>query len=766
MTQADGAVQVDQATHATPPDGHGAPDSGSDRRRRRDRFGALGPALVLLAFVVYAVRAGLPASSAARSLAAVALTQVLPGALLWRCLRPARGWWLEDVTAGFALGTGLAVGAQVVAGLTGLTWLSPALTLAVGVVVVALPGTRARLRRSQTVPLPWWFGPSAAAAALLAAQRLQSYYATVPLSWESGFRTPYVDTYLHLSLSAELLHRGPLRFPWVQSEELGYHWFSHAWVAHVTASSGAPLDEVLLRFMPALLPVLVVLAVAVTAVRLSGRAWTGPVAALLAMGGGNADVLGVGVNAVAVGAQPIAPLSPSLALAIPPLVTLVVLIAMRWRGQVRRGAASTAAIVLLSVTSAGTKGSTLPLVLAGLALAAAAVLLLDRSRLRAVLVDLAVVTACLLGALAVVFRGSGAGLSLDLPAAAAQSPALSWLQSVDSPSLMLLAAVLTVGGILSRGALSLALLASRSTRADPVTALLLGGGLAAAGSVAVFAHPGRSQYYFALTGQPLLAISSALGLAVVVDRLGGRRALPVLLGGALLGVALALVPPAVLGPVSQAPGVGTVLRLLAVAGVLLAAAAVVGWLLTGRRWRPVAAALAVAVVTTGAVGVVATTWTYEAVPSIGPVAASRPLAVSRDQIDAARWVRDHSDPHDLVMTNRHCVGTGEPVRCDSRRFVVAAFTERQVLLEGWTATPMSAKLGPRGRDSITIDYWDQDLLALNDGFIAAPDAAAADRLRALGVRWVLADATRPRAATLEPFATLRHSTADIDVYEL
>lgn len=764
MTQADGAVRTDLAEPARPA---GAPhDQRPPARRLLDRVGALAPALVLLAFLVYAVRAGLPASSAARSLAAVAVTQVLPGALLWRCLRPVRGWWWEDVAAGFALGTGLAVAAQVVAGLTGLSWLSPALTLAVGATVVAVPRSRARLRRAQAVPLPWWFGPSVAATALLAAQRLQSYYAEVPLTWASGFRTPHVDTYLHLSLSAELLHRGPLRFPWVQSEELGYHWFSHAWVAHVSASSGTALDEVLLRFMPALMPVLVVLAVALTAVRLSGRAWTGPVAALLTMAGGNADVLGASVDAAVVSAVPIAPLSPSLALAIPALVVLVVLIALRWRGEVQRGPASLAAVVLLSVTSAGTKGSTLPLVLAGLALAAAALLLLDRSRLRPVLVDLAVVTGCLAGALVVVFRGSGAGLALDLPGAAAQSPAVTWLADVERPSVQLLAAVVTVGGILSRGALSLALLSSRSSRADPVTALLLGGGLAAAGSVAVFAHPGRSQYYFALTGQPLLAVASALGLAVVVERLGLRRAAPVLLGGALLGVALALVPPAVLGPAAQDPGAGTVLRLLAVAGLLVALAAVGGWLLAGRRWRPVAAGLAMAVVTTGAVGVVATTATYEAVPSIRPVAPSKPLAVSRAQIEAARWVRDNSDPDDLVMTNRHCVGTGEPVRCDSRRFVVAAFTERQVLLEGWTATPMSAKLGPRGRDSITVDYWDQDLLRLNDGFIAAPDAAAADRLRALGVRWVLADATRPRAATLEPHATLRFRTQDVDVYEL
>src|ERR1700750_2834163 len=75
----------------------------------------------------------------------------------------------------------------------------------------------------------------------------------------------------------------------------------------------------------------------------------------------------------------------------------------------------------------------------------------------------------------------------------------------------------------------------------------------------------------------------------------------------------------------------------------------------------------------------------------------RTLAVSRGEIDAARWIRHHSDVNALVMTNRHCTTTVDPTNgCDSRRFVVAAFSERQVLVEGWTATPESAKLGPHG----------------------------------------------------------------------
>jgi hypothetical protein len=157
---------------------------------------------------------------------------------------------------------------------------------------------------------------------------------------------------------------------------------------------------------------------------------------------------------------------------------------------------------------------------------------------------------------------------------------------------------------------------------------------------------------------------------------------------------------------------------------------------------------------------------YEPRQQPQPVDASARGAVSRDQIDAARWIRDHSDIDDLVMTNRHCVSPNPRDECDARRFTVAAFSERQVLVEGWAYTPMAVELAPVGRQSFTVDYWEPDLLALNDGFVARPTEAAARQLRELGVRWVFVDDTIVHAPTLEPFARLRFQTPRVDVYEL
>jgi hypothetical protein len=134
----------------------------------------------------------------------------------------------------------------------------------------------------------------------------EPYFQQVPLTWASGFRRIHVDAYLHLALSAELAHQGPVTFPWVASEPLAYHWFSHAWVANLSVVSGVELDQTLFRFMPTILPLAVALIVAAAAMRLTGKAWTGPLAAGLTLTGGDLNVFGQPtIN------HPMDPLSPS-----------------------------------------------------------------------------------------------------------------------------------------------------------------------------------------------------------------------------------------------------------------------------------------------------------------------------------------------------------------------------------------------------------------------------------------------------------------------
>ncbi|ADB29653.1 hypothetical protein Kfla_0531 [Kribbella flavida DSM 17836] len=719
-------------------------------------------ALVLLAAVAFflgtAVSADLPAGAAVLALLGLVVTQLLPGVVVWRTVRPNRGWWVEDVMMGLAVGFMLAIGAQTLAGWSRQPWMSAALPLALAVVLLAVPRTRARIRRVRSSGLPLWWMPAVVATSLFGLQDVLQYYERQPLTWPSGFRAPYIDGYLHLALSAQLQHRGPTSFPWVENAPMAYHWFSHAWVAQVAAVSGAELDEVLFRFMPALMPLAIVLVVAIAAVRITGIAWTGPVAGLLCMAGAEQNLFG----RVTFG-YPMSPLSPSLAPSVPLMIAIVLLLVFRWRGQM--GRAGLVLIPLLALAASGTKGSTMPLVVAGIGLAFGVMMLVDRTRLKGLLLDGVLCAGTLLVAMVVVFQGSDSGLHVQFREASLATPALPLLGEVTTTT-MVMSSVLAVLGILARGTGLLWRLRTAEGRRDPVTWLLLGGGIAGAAAVAVFSHPGVSQYYFARTAGPLLAIGSAVGLATMVDQLKSRwwRATLVgLVGGPLF----VLLPIWLVGAIK--PNHGGLIhatKMLAIGVAVLLVVGVIAWFVTPRMRFTAAFAAVTVMILAG--GVTMVTRGQLEVPGVQPLRPGKPtgyLAVGTDQIAAARWIRDHSDVDDVVMTNRHCTTPIAPKKCDSRRFVVGAFSERQMLVEAWTPTVEANKRGPEGRDSITVDYWKPEILQLNDSFVAQPDAAKAQQLRDLGVRWIYVEFTRPHAQTLEPFAQERYRNAHAAVYE-
>ena len=699
--------------------------------------------VALIALLAPAMVADLPLLSALRALAALLLTQVLPGALIWRLVRPLNGSRLEDLSMGFAIGSVLAIAAQTVAGLSRMPWLSTGISLGLVILLLGLPASRRRILEAHTSRLPWWFGPLTALTTAAAVPRLLDYFQAVPLTWSSGYRRPDVDAYLHLALSGELAHRGPVTFPWVASEPLAYHWFSHAWVANVSVVSGVSLDETLFRFMPVFLTLAVAFIVATAAVRLTGKAWTGPVAAALALAGGDLNIFG---PSTARGA--LSPLSPSLGMSVPMLVALVVVLVCRWRGSARSGAFLL--IPVLGIAAAGTKGSTLPLVVAGLGTAVGAALLFNRARLRTLVPELAVIVACFVFSVLVIFHGSAGGLRLALPTNGRQ---------VFGDAVVVLS-------VLARGVGLFVLVASQQGRRDPLTWLLTGGGLAGAGAAALFSQAGGSQYYFAYSATPLLAIGSAVGLSTLVERAESTFRWPALVGlvGGVIMVWLPVQLISVGGPSGSIP---RSLKLLAIAGGTLVAAGLLASLAVRHRPSAFLAAVLVTILAAGVASFVHSTAQMKESTALLPVSFKAGLAVSRDQIEAARWIRDHSSIEDKVMTNRHCTTPKAPERgCDNRRLVVAAFSERQMLLEGWTATPRSVEEAPLGRRSLTVAYWKPELLALNDGFIARPDAEAAAKLRAMGVRWVFVDFTRPHARTLEPFAHLRFRNPGAEVYEL
>ncbi|MGL5853575.1 MAG: hypothetical protein ACRCZD_22550, partial [Phycicoccus sp.] len=364
---------------------------------------------------------------------------------------------------------------------------------------------------------------------------------------------------------------------------------------------------------------------------------------------------------------------------------------------------------VLGFVASGTKGSAMPPLVAGVALAAVAGLVWRHRASRRVWLDLTVLTGALVLAVMVVFQGAAGGLRLDLVDSIGQTSlgqVLNPDREVDAPfPVLVVAGITTFLGTLARGAGLTVLATDREARRDPALWACFGAALMAAAAVVAFWHPGRSQLYFVLSAVPIIAIGSAAGLARL---LGGVPGVPGVRGAwarALVVVVPALVAyvAVVLGP-RRRPIDGTDLFgdavvlarsglvVLGVGVVLLVGVAVA---LRGRR----AVALTAMVAVLGVAGALGSAWTSmqgrvelaRAEPPTQPVLAEggtqraeqlrSSLAFSREQVGAARWLRTNAGTDDVVMTNRHCTTPREPLpRCDTRRWLVSAFSERQVFI--------------------------------------------------------------------------------------
>lgn len=723
----------------------------------------LGPPLIAAA-VLLEIATGWGAGHRELLLAAltVGLTQVLPGALVWRLIRPRDGWLLEDVFVGFAIGAAGTVPVQVLSVILGLPLVDVIVPLLLTAGLLVAPATRDRIRSRRLLPLPWAWAFATTAACIPPALSVLDVFRE-PVRWQ-GWAVQYPDAPYHQALVGEALHRFPLHYPQVALEPLNYHWFTHAWTAQVASVSGTPIEVLLWRFNPSLMVVAIPMLVALVTVRVTRIAWCGPVAAAVAF---------VALDVTAWGGSPLgsplhSPFSPTQQFGLLILLPVVTLIAMRWRDQVHR-MTSLPVLVFLLVIAGGSKGSTMPVLVAGLLLATASALLLDRRRLPMVALDTALAILVSLALSLTLFGGGTGNARLAFPLVFAEQRGLG-PDSSASGGIGVLNVALVLTPMLLGGAASLVLFLRRDSRRDPVAWMLLGGTVSGFCAILFLTHPGESQWYFYRTAEALTAILTAWGLRVALA--GIPRKVAVIVAGLASGVVALSVCRLVVGrasgdEVSVAAG-GAALAIFV--GIVLVTAAI------GSRWFSGAtrqAFIAIAVLATVGAGLVPLAedlrdWSPAgARVGVGPL----PTAVHSSEVEALRWLRDHSAADDIVMTNLHCEGA---VRdgCPRRRFTVAAYSERGVLVEGWGYTRGAgrtyARLLDEGREAnySTVPFQDPDLLALNDGFLTRPDAQSAARLWRLGVRWIVLYDRAPHAGSLAPFVRERVRTPSLTVLEL
>jgi hypothetical protein len=436
----------------------------------------------------------------------------------------------------------------------------------------------------------------------------------------------------------------------------------------------------------------------------------------------------------------------------------------------------------------GGKATFLPMLLAGLLVAAAGGLLVRRRLDRTALLAAAITAAGLAFAQLVLFAGSDGGMQLLLFETAKFFSFIkpTGLDKASVLSTQVLAALAALGAIgwATVWAGAGGLVARLRVLADPAVLLLIGIAGSAFGALLVLHFPGWSQLYFLRGAGPALALLAVAGLAAVVP--SKRRSGPVLLAalvalavGATVAVAVAELGRSSAPTVAAGGRARSVLLSLALPWVALVAAVVGFGLLVWvarRRWallRGIGLALTLLV----AMGLgLPQAWERIQQPFRAAVTTEwRPALmtdgrpeIGRDDITAARWLRDHSDPDDLVATNAHC-RLSVAGRCDNRHFWVSAYAERRVLVEGWGYTVTANEASVRTRTSAhLVPYGRSQRLQANDAAFTAPSPAALRRLRTeYGVRWLLADSRAHRVSPdLGRYARLRFQMGDCAVYEI
>jgi hypothetical protein len=302
-------------------------------------------------------------------------------------------------------------------------------------------------------------------------------------------------------------------------------------------------------------------------------------------------------------------------------------------------------------------------------------------------------------------------------------------------------------------------------RLTPVQWFLLAGAIAGPGLYLLFEQPSGGNQYFTRTGFAFGVMLSAWGYAMVFDRarLSGLARYRLAVAAAALAVLLVWAQLEYAGPARYDTSYSSLVPIWNWAAILagLALIGTLAWWIVG-RWQPAlrgrgAVFALTGVLVAGAPGLIMDEYKSLQSPNGG---AYTNIGLPKSRVDAARWVRDHSAPDDVVATNVHCLGYYGDL-CDSRSFWLSAYSERSVLVEGWGFAPRQAVLG-------LAPFWNPAELTLNDAAFTAPSAEVLQRLRdTYGVRWLVVDRNvGPESADLATLAVKRYDNGRLAAYQL
>jgi len=644
---------------------------------------------------------------------------VLPGTLAWRLTDRVRHATSRSLSEDVAIGAlvGYVLEFPVYMGCLALG--EPHLYLGWPILAVALAGAAAkatgyrglwRLRSpSDTRLSPATSWSMALALAYVVLWFTHNVWSVTPVSGLS-LQNPYQDEPYQLSLVASLRHFFPAKVLFVDGAPLKYHYLAHL---HLAASSWVTGIEpmVILRALGIpFLFLLVMLAAARVAMRLTGASWTGPalLAGILVAPFNQSAPRNIGFGLLDTHLV----VSPSAGFAFAPIL-LGLLLCIEFLRRTQSGLPAWCLVGLTFVTMLGAKSASLPTLLVGLWVAALATTFLQRRPNRVGLALALVATVAFVAGKQFFFGSSMQGLYFD-PFAITDPlirryPSLADASGAGVLGVHISLAIGFLVGYLSLGAGVLALLVRAGWR-QPDTLFLIFTCAAGLGAGFAFNQQGNSQVWFIYVVMLTLLLGAVLGLHRVLPPMNTKTTAVLVLtatGGALAATAIfrELVTPAPAGRlggtvfeqllrVALVPNLALVLIGLAVAMTLT-----VGWRSSRRPeftapFRSVGAALIpILVLSAAGVGLyyplrqarsaVLTPLQAAKIPRKADTGAH--WLIGPQGIQAATWLKRHSRVDDLVATNAHCNYPTDSVarHCRTQNFWMAAYSERQFLVEGW-----------------------------------------------------------------------------------
>lgn len=713
----------------------------------------------------------------------------VPGLLIFRAVRGHSGYLVVDAAVGCTLGLVVELPVYLVV----RAFDEPAAVVAWPVLTVVLFAVVPSLRRNwrgsgQRLPagVGWTLTFGFVFVLVLVSLNVFRWNALAePLS-----SAMHIDFPFQFALVGEFKHNVPLSTPWVTGTDLQYHWYVYVHGAAASWLTGIEPQTLVLRLMPVpMVAAFLVLTVALVH-RLTGRWWPANLAVVLMLIGvavcpfdwsGSPTFSGVITDNLWV--------SPTQTFAALLFVTaLFVLTGILCGGREQRRAASWLLFACLIGAVAGAKATFLPMICCGLLLAVV-LRLLVRHSVGAEAVALLITLFWFAFAQFVLYGGGSQGAQVyplqTIKWTSLGQAVMGLPRPVDHWTPLLL---LTGAGVVSTafGGAGMIGLARRAWRMDPIIHTMAGFAAAGVGGMWLIAHPGLSQTYFGRSASPYLAVLSAVGLSALVPPARvASRAFGRLAAGGSAAAAIVLVAvretvghdaPIKVGAWSLRHALTPYLAYAVLLAVVTAAVLIVARRLRLTRRLALAAAVLPMLAGTVASGVLSN------VPNIGLLASGRSLrgqtgygaveAMPPGAVEAGRWLREHSDPHDVVATNSHC--RRDVPGCDSRDFWLAAYSERQIVVEGWSYTEPAFETGGLWDGTLARStFWDQPLLAANDAVFYQPNARNVAAFTAQHhVRWLVAVDHADAITGAEPdralgrYAIERYDAGDITVYEV